>query len=279
MTAWKREAGPPLVEWGCQRNQRFPLEHHGGEARSSLKHFRLLPMASTLNSPLPTSPAASSVSSLRRYRVLVLPLAAAIIAGLVVWRMAVDGRQTGSGASTPTMVMAQNHGFMLTDQHRHLTKLQGYLGRTKLILVFFDGNTPAHSDPVVARLRDEYEKLKSAGVQPIAISTASPFAVQKSEELSGKKFPFPILMDVDPNGLIPTPAHLAWGLLDSRTETLKTGTFLIDRMGRVSAKGFVPRPVKDPQHVIDTILRGEWVEDVAEPVEQPVSPAAPGPPA
>ena len=236
-------------------------------------------MASTLNAPNPSSsvPVSLRPSPLRKYRVLILPFAAAVITGLVVWRMQIDGRQTVSGTSAPTMVMAQNYGFMLTDQHRHLTKLQGYLGRTKLILVFFDGNLPAHADPVVARLRDDYDKLKAAGVQPIAISVASPFTVQKSEELSGRKFPFPVLMDVDPNGLLPTPAHVAWGLRDRRTETLKTGTFLIDRMGRVSARGFVPQPVKDPQHVIDTILRGEWVEEVEDPAEQP--PVAPSPPA
>jgi peroxiredoxin len=214
---------------------------------------------------------------LRQYRILVLPLAAALIAGLVIWRIQIDGRQKGSGSSARTMVMAQNHGFMLTDQHRHLTKLQGYLGRTKLILVFFDGNLPAHTDPIVARIRDDFDKLKAQGVQPIAISTASPFAIQKSEELSGRKFPFPVLMDVDPNGLLPTPAHVAWGLRDPRTETLKTGTFLIDRMGRVSARGFVPQPVKDPQHVIDTILRGEWVEEVDASSEQAPMPEVPGP--
>jgi len=207
-----------------------------------------------------------------------------MITGLVVWRMRIDGRSAAATAGAPpAMVMAQAFPFSLTDQHRHVTRLQGYLGRTKLILVFFDGSKPAHLDPVVARLRDDFDQLKAAGVQPLAVSTASPFAIQKSEELTGRKFPFPVLMDVDPEGLVPTPAHMAWKLAAPGSEVLKTGTFLIDRMGRVSAHGTAPRPVKDPQHVIDTILRGEWIDSsdepatpVSEPAEPP-QPVSPGP--
>ncbi len=224
--------------------------------------------------PASTSPVRTPV---QRYRILVLPFAAIVIASLVVWRMRIDGQSPATAGAPPAMVMAQSFPFSLADQHRHVTRLQGYLGRTKLILVFFDGTKPAHLDPVVARLRDDYDRLKAAGVQPLAVSTASPFAIQKSEELAGQRFPFPILMDVDPNGLIPTPAHMAWSLAQPGSETLRQGTFLIDRMGRVSAHGTTPRPVKDPQHVIDTILRGEWKDDSDEPAPAPASAPADAP--
>lgn len=218
--------------------------------------------------PASTPPARTAA---QRYRILVLPLAAIVITALVVWRTRLDEQSPATAGAPPAMVMAQSFPFSLTDQHRHVTRLQGYLGRTKLILVFFDGTKPAHLDPVVARLRDEYDRLKAEGVQPLAVSTASPFAIQKSEELAAKTFPFPILMDVDPDGLIPTPAHMAWSLAQPGSEALHQGTFLIDRMGRVSAHGTTPRPVNDPQHVIDTILRGEWKDDSDVPAPEPAS--------
>lgn len=159
---------------------------------------------------------------------------------------------------------------ILTDQHRHMVKLEAYLGRTKLLIVFFDGLKPAHKDPVVSRLVKDYAALMGQGVQPIAISAASPFAITKSEEVAGKKFPFPVLMDVDPNGHTSYPAHRAWGLADHRSEELKTGVFVVDRAGLVPARGPLPRPVVDPEATIDAILRGNWPdpdEGSARPVE------------
>jgi peroxiredoxin len=206
-------------------------------------------------------PAASppARTAFQRYRVLVLPFAAAVIAGLVIWRMQQEQRsraQQSSAGQSPQMMAPS---FVLTDNHRHMVKLSGYLGRTKLILVFFDGSKPAHDNPIVAWLRDNHDALKKLDVQPLAVSTASPFAVEKSEELAGKKFPFPILMDVDPAGYMPTPAHQQWGLtIEGQPEMLRTGLFLIDRMGRVQSWQGRPLAISQPDKTLAEILHGDW---------------------
>jgi len=229
-------------------------------------------MSSSSPAPPPpsVSPKENPSSASDLFRKYVLPVAGILIAVLVIWRIRIDSGLPGPGAIPERGAMMAAPRSILTDQHRHMVKLEAYLGRTKLLIVFFDGTKPAHTDPIVARLLKDHAALLGQGVQPIAISAASPFAITKSEEISGKRFPFPVLMDVDPNGHTTYPAHRAWGLADNRSEELKTGVFVVDRAGLVPARGLLPRPVVDPEATIDAILRGNWpdaIEGAASPGE------------
>jgi peroxiredoxin len=126
------------------------------------------------------------------------------------------------------------------------------------VIVFFDRDTGADRDPYLTRLRDGYEDIKSAGIEVVGISRATPFENQQFEERSGRKFPFPLLSDIHPQGYSPAPVHIQFGLFDAATDTTRTGMFLIDRAGRIDWDGQHPRAVRDPAAAVEALCRGEW---------------------
>lgn len=185
-----------------------------------------------------------------------LPIAAVIIAGLVVYRLEREERGPVVGGAVADRRLAPN--IVLSSQSRQLVKLEGYLGRTRIVLVFFDGDQGADSDPILLSLMEHHSELGEAGIQVIAVSRATRYANQQAEERLGRKFPFPLLTDIDPDQPTPAPAHQAWGLFDADDNQTRTGLFLIDRDGTVRWAEGRPRPVSDPQAVIEQLIAGSW---------------------
>lgn len=197
-----------------------------------------------------------------RRRVLVLPLAALIILALVVYRI-----NRGERPSPPvpksagrSVRQAPQTGILLADQHKHTVKLERYYGRAPLVLVFFDRDAGADRDPYLLRLRECYDRLEAAGIQPIGISTATRFENLQAEERAGT-FPFPLLSDILADPPIAAPLHRQFGLYDAATGTTRTAVFLIDRAGRMPWQADHPRPVSDPESAIDSLCRGQWPHD------------------
>jgi peroxiredoxin len=192
---------------------------------------------------------------------LLLPLAAVVIAGLVVYRL-----QRGERPSPPVPKSAALRetrtapplAIPLADQKKHIVKLERYYGRAPIVIVFFDKDAGADNDPYLTQLRDCFDQLDSDGIEVVGISTASSFQNQQAEERAGKPFPFPLLSDIHPEGHSPAPISIQFGLFDVATQTPRTAVFLIDRAGQVAWDGAAPRPVKDPAAAIDALCRGEW---------------------
>jgi peroxiredoxin len=189
-----------------------------------------------------------------RNRVLVLPLAALIIAALVVYRLQ---RERRALPAAPIAARQLAPRFELYDQQNQLVKFERYLGRTKLVVVFFDGPRGADADPWLTLLRDHHDAVSGAGVQVIAISTATPFAIHQAEERAERPFPFPVLTDIDPRLPVPAPVHRLWGLYDEGTQTTRTGVFLVDRAGMVTTGAGGPVPVPDADAAIAALCDGE----------------------
>lgn len=184
-----------------------------------------------------------------------LPLAAAVIGGLV-WlgerNQAQLARQPQSQSTRPRRLAPR---VELYDQSSQIVKFERYLGRTKMVIVFFDGEAGADADPWLTQLRDHHDQVKAGGVQVIGIGMATPFANRQAGERSAK-FPFPILSDIGRDR--PAPAHTAWGRFDSATASFLTGVFLVDRSGMVEIDSHGYRPVSDPEGVIKSICEGKW---------------------
>ena len=182
-----------------------------------------------------------------------LPLAAAVIGGLV-WlgerNQAQLARQPHSQSTRPRRLAPR---VELYDQSSQIVKFERYLGRTKMVVVFFDGEVGADADPWLTQLRDHHDKVKAAGVQVIGIGMATPFANRQAGERSAK-FPFPILSDIGRDR--PAPAHTAWGRFDPATASFLTGVFLVDRSGMVEIDSRGYRPVDDPQSLIRSLCEG-----------------------
>ena len=191
-------------------------------------------------------------------RVLVLPIAAAVIAGLTAYRLQRDPAQSGSTSQAAPAQRQLAPRFELFDQQGQLVKFERYLGRTRLLVVFFDGERGADADPYLTTLRDNIRKVERAGVQVVGISTATRYANRQADDRGGEPFPFPLLTDIDPRQPIPAPVHQQFGLYDIESAATRTGVFLIDRAGMVAWEGDAPQPVAEPDPLIRLITRGQW---------------------
>lgn len=192
-------------------------------------------------------------------RVLTLPLAALLIAGLVALRLAREEQRPTSPAAPPLPRRLAPKDFELYDMQNRLAKLERYLGRSRLVIVFFAPEPGADADPRLVRLRDHYADVTSAGAEVVAITTARPAENKRAQDRAGRKFPFPVLTDINRNSPRPA-AHQQWGLYDEASGATREALFLVDRAGMVAVRNGFPAPVADPETAIDALCRGEWPE-------------------
>ena len=189
-----------------------------------------------------------------------MPLAALVI-GYVVWLgyRAQQMQDRVAHAQRPRARRQLAPRFELYDQSSppQIVKFERYLGRTQLVVVFFDAELGADRDPWLTLLRDHHDKVKAAQVQVIGISTATPYANREAEKRS-KEFPFPLLSDIGKD--IPAPAHTLWGRFDPSDGALHTGVFLVDRSGMVELDDRSYKPVADPQAAVQALCEGQWPE-------------------
>jgi peroxiredoxin len=175
-----------------------------------------------------------------RTRILVLPVAAIVITGLVVWKI----RQPPQERSTAMIVERRlAPKFSALDSHNKLRKLDTYLGRFETLLVFFDGEAGADHDPDLMRVRQQYEELNRRGIRVVGVSAAIPQFNRQAAERSGE-FPFPLLSD--PEFFI----HRMWGRYDEDQLRTHTGVFWIDRAGHVAWSGQFPRPEENLDQIL-----------------------------
>lgn len=167
-----------------------------------------------------------------RPRVLALPIAAMVILGLVAFKLSQPPQQW-SLTRVEERRMAPK--FLALDSNNELVKIERYLGRQEVLLIFFDAELGADRDPVLLRVRERFADIKRRGVQVVAVSSAIPQYNRQAMKRSGK-FPFPLLSD--PEFYI----HRMWGRFDEERLQTQTGIFLIDRAGQVPWSDGVPLP-------------------------------------
>jgi peroxiredoxin len=200
----------------------------------------------------PTSP-----SPVRRRGPVLLLVAAGVILVVTVLRY----RQLEEWKTSPPPPRAAARQlaprFELADHRRHLVKFERFLGRQRVVLVFFDSELGADRDPRLLPLIEHFDRINSAGIEVVAVSTATRFENEQAEERIGR-IPFPLLTDIDLHSPVPR-AHLLWGRLDERSQQPLPGMFLVARDGTIPVgPDGKPLPVQDEQAVIETLIRGEW---------------------
>jgi peroxiredoxin len=192
-----------------------------------------------------------------RKRLLILPLSALVILGLVVYRLQREAGGPPRSLAQPPVERRLAPRFQLYDQQNQIVKFERYLGRTRIVVVFFDGLQGADADAYLSSLRDAYGRVKSLGVEVIGISRARPVENRQAEERAGAKYPFPVLTDLGEQSPAPI-VHQKWGVYDAERDATQTGVFLVDRAGMVRWRGGHPLPVEDAQRVVESLCRGEW---------------------
>lgn len=190
-------------------------------------------------------------------RVLVLPIAAVVIVGLVVWK---KNQPRRSRENIPMPVYRQpvsDRMFQLLDVENKPVKLERYVGRHQMLLIFFRGDFVADTfargpdgefllsesdqkselEPLLRDLlvvRERSAEIEAADAKVVAVSSALPQHMKRAEELLGK-FPFDVLSD-------PTlEISKQWNRLDWITDVPLRGIFTIDRLGTSPFVGDDPK--------------------------------------
>jgi peroxiredoxin len=189
-----------------------------------------------------------TTSTSRTFRAWVLPTAFILIVAACWWKIQSPTVNVfASGVSTNRKAAP---AFALYDQNSRLFKLDAYLHRHQITVVFFDASTGAANDPNIRDLLAARDILMRQRIITIGISTALP---QQNRGSVGDEFPFTLLTDVDPAS--PTSPIRLWGCIDQTAATnpprVRPALFFIDRAGTVAWDGQSPQPLPD----VATILR------------------------
>ncbi len=190
-----------------------------------------------------------SVRSRRsRFMLALLPVAAVAIVVACVWKL----NQTPPERTdiTPLRELRPSPTFELPDQKSRMVRLERYLHRHPIVLVFFDGDRGADKDMWLRALRSSADSIARSGTIVLGISMALPRANRETE------FPFPLLTDLNPAQPGSTnEVHRQWGVLDEEGRTVPS-VFLITRAGLVDWDGQHPRPVQDPAALVRAVMQG-----------------------
>lgn len=156
----------------------------------------------------------------------VIPVSAVVITALVIYKLN-EPRQTTRPPGQVVQISRPAPPLKLFDDQSQLVRLERYIGRHKLVVVFFDGrNGPDHS-PLLLELKQQFSQLHQAGAIVLAVSEATPFANRQGIERFEERFPFPLLSDPD------FGVHERWQAFDTGAGRTRQAIFVIDRAGRI----------------------------------------------
>jgi len=198
-------------------------------------------------------------------REILLLSAGVFLIVLVVWRQNQLDEWKNDPSRQVATIRTLAPRFTLADHNRKVVKLERLLGRHRVVIAFFDADLGVDQDPRTKSLLKNFDAIDQAGIEIIAVSTATPFANEEAERRLGRELPFPVLTDIDMTNPQPTPAHREYGLVESDSGKVKTGLFMIERDGSLSLdKNGLATPVADEQSALAALSKGEWYRPPAQ---------------
>ena len=186
------------------------------------------------------------MKSFMRPRLLLLPLAAAIIFGLCEYKLS----QTYERANTAVrsgLQPVRAPAFEGQAIDNTILRIERYVGRQSFFVVFFDANVGADNDANLKHLREHSDQLSKRGLIVIAVSSALP---QTHRRLTFPKL-FQFVTDLEPLWT----AHRRWGCFDEEADAPKSAIFYVDRAGDTASRDGLPVPLENPLASIDRILK------------------------
>lgn len=170
-------------------------------------------------------------------RLIIVLLAGLLIAGVCVYRVRTNQPLDYAAQVQAATIFLPAPLFEGVDEHNQMYRLAAYVGRHRIVILFYDGVAGADRSPELLSLRDHAEDLKRLDVKAVAVSQAIPQENRKALAIMGE-LPGPLISDVD--GSI----HRRWGRMAIDGKPM-TGLFLIDRKGAVAFHAGSPRPYED----------------------------------
>ena len=178
---------------------------------------------------------------------LLIPVAAAVIIGLVAFKLTRDYEPQSDLQSAAVVRPAPL--LTLYDQNSEIVRLkERYIGRTKLLIVFYDGTNGPEGSPLLTTLRERYSDLHATGAAVLAISAARPSENRYGKNLERRKgadqpggkseaeikYPFPVLSDILYDW------HHQYGAFDEKTQQPLEAAFIVDRTGLIEYEHIGP---------------------------------------
>jgi peroxiredoxin len=157
---------------------------------------------------------------------LVIPVSAIILTALVVFKR-IEPRPSAQSVTPADLILKPAPPLRLFDDQSQLVRLERYLGRHKVVVVFFDGHDGPDRSPLLLELKQQFPPLHEAGAIVLAVSEATPFANRQGMERLDARFPFPLLSDPS------FESHERWQTIDAETGRTRQAIFVIDRAGRI----------------------------------------------
>jgi len=168
------------------------------------------------------------------------------IAALCVWRIATNQPQTYEQQLQQRKVERPAPAFEALDAHNEMFRLQRYLGRHRVLVVFH--NADAAADPGLLAVREKFNELDRLDIKVVGVSTALPQQNRAAMESVGE-YPFPLVSDVD------LTIHRRWGRLRAGTGEPLPGAFLVDRKGMVTVVADQPFAYTDVAALVKELIQ------------------------
>ena len=178
---------------------------------------------------------------------LVIPVAAAVIAGVVAFKLTQQYEPQSELQSAAVVRPAPL--FKLYDQNSELVRLkERYIGRTKLLIVFYDGTRGPEASPLLTALRERHADVHATGSAILAISAARPSENRYGKNLERRKaagqfaaksdaeirYSFPVLSDILYDW------HRQYGAFDEKSQQPLEAAFIVDQAGFIEYEHIGP---------------------------------------
>ncbi|MSR57789.1 MAG: redoxin domain-containing protein [Planctomycetaceae bacterium] len=186
---------------------------------------------------------------------LVIPVSAVLIAGLIVYRLnrppPVPAATAIASAVRPAPL------FQLYDENSQIVRLaERYIGRHKLLIVFFDGSKGVDANELIKDLsRDvDFRAIAETKAVVLAISALRPSELRPANNEQGERvrreqpIPFPLLADIHDYEV-----HRLYGAWDDDTGEPREAVFVIDRTGIIRHGHVGPDGLGTP---------GQWADEL-----------------
>lgn len=195
-------------------------------------------------------------SAVRRWRILILPAAAVLLLAVCVYKTTRDYSRPAGGAVPAVLRTAPAFTLLDSQSPQEMVRLETWLGRHAILLVFYAGRQGVAADPRIEQVRLRADEIDRAGAKVFGISTALP--QQNRAAMSARRqqdpaynIPFPVLTDLPPAMAV----HRLWGTVDPAGDPVPA-VFVIDRAGRVPWQDGHPVPAGDVTEAINRLLAG-----------------------
>lgn len=177
---------------------------------------------------------------------LVIPVSAVVIAGLVWHRLNRPPAAAPLTAFAATMRPAPL--FQLYDEQSQIVRLARYIGRHRLLIVFFDGTQGPDRSELLLELRRKFLPIHESGAIVLAISALRPSELRPAPNERGERTsrdePFPFGMLADINNF---EVHRLYGAFDEQSNRPREAAFVIDRTGVIRHVHLGPDDLGGPE--------------------------------